>query len=41
MDILDSVPTQKGQFDYQYHEALEGTLSEWNTKEDDEAFNDL
>ncbi len=28
-------------FDYGYHKALESTLSEWNSKEDNEAFNDL
>ena len=28
-------------FDLAYHQALESTLSEWNSKEDDEAFHDL
>lgn len=28
-------------FDLEYHKALESTLSEWDTKEDDEAYNDL
>ncbi len=28
-------------FDYGYHKALESTLSEWSSNEDDEAFNDL
>lgn len=28
-------------FDYEYHQALAGTLSEWSSKEDDEAYNDL
>jgi antitoxin PrlF len=28
-------------FDLAYHQALESTLSEWNSKEDDEAYNDL
>lgn len=28
-------------FDYKYHKALENTLSEWGSAEDDEAFNDL
>ena len=28
-------------FDYEYHQALESTLSEWSSTEDDEAFNDL
>lgn len=28
-------------FDLVYHQALESTLSEWNSKEDDEAFHDL
>ncbi len=28
-------------FDYEYHHNLSNTLSEWNSKEDDEAFNDL
>jgi len=28
-------------FDYDYHQALGGTLSEWSSKEDDEAYNDL
>jgi hypothetical protein len=28
-------------FEYEYHKALESTLSEWNLAEDDEAFNDL
>lgn len=27
--------------DYEYHRALTGGLSEWNSPEDDEAFNDL
>jgi antitoxin PrlF len=26
---------------YEYHRALAGNLSEWNSLEDDEAFNDL
>jgi len=28
-------------FDYEYHQALSGTLSEWSSKEDDEAYDDL
>lgn len=28
-------------FDLAYHQALEMTLSEWNSTEDDEAFRDL
>lgn len=28
-------------FDLAYHQALESTLSEWNSTEDDEAFHDL
>ena len=28
-------------FDLQYHQALESTLSEWDSKEDDEAYDDL
>jgi antitoxin PrlF len=28
-------------FDYAYHQALTGTLSEWNSQEDDEAYHDL
>lgn len=28
-------------FDLVYHQALESTLSEWNSAEDDEAFHDL
>lgn len=28
-------------FDYEYHRALQSTLSEWSSAEDDEAFNDL
>jgi antitoxin PrlF len=28
-------------FDYEYHKAIESTLSEWSSAEDDEAFNDL
>ncbi len=28
-------------FDLAYHQALESTLSEWNSVEDDEAFHDL
>lgn len=28
-------------FDLAYHQALESTLSEWDSKEDDEAFCDL
>lgn len=28
-------------FDYAYHHALAGTLSEWSSKEDDEAYDDL
>lgn len=28
-------------FDYEYHKALKSTLSEWDSKEDDEAFHDL
>ncbi len=35
------VITKISPFDYQYHKALESTLSEWSSKEDDEAFNDL
>lgn len=27
--------------DYEYHRALAGNLSEWNSPEDDEAFNEL
>lgn len=28
-------------FDYEYHKGLTGTLSEWDSKEDDEAYLDL
>lgn len=28
-------------FDYAHHQALSGTLSEWASKEDDEAYDDL
>lgn len=28
-------------FDREYHKALESTLSEWNSKEDDDAYNNL
>lgn len=28
-------------FDYHYHHALSKTLSEWDSPEDDEAYNDL
>lgn len=28
-------------FDLEYHKALESTLSEWNSKEDDDAYKDL
>jgi len=28
-------------FDYNYHQALSSTLSEWDTKDDDEAYHDL
>jgi AbrB family looped-hinge helix DNA binding protein len=28
-------------FDYEYHGSLNKTLSEWNSKEDDEAYGDL
>ena len=28
-------------FDYQYHQALSQTLTEWNSLADDESFNDL
>ena len=28
-------------FDADYHQALESTLSEWGSEEDDEAYNDL
>lgn len=28
-------------FDYEFHKALESTVSEWSSPEDDEAFNDL
>lgn len=28
-------------FDLEYHKALESTLSEWDSKEDDEAYDDL
>ena len=28
-------------FDVAYHEALAGTLSEWDSEEDDEAYDDL
>lgn len=28
-------------FDAEYHQALSGTLSEWDSPEDDEAYNDL
>lgn len=27
-------------FDFAYHEALESTVPEWNSKEDNEAFSD-
>ena len=28
-------------FDYEHHQALSGTLSEWASDEDDEAYDDL
>ena len=28
-------------FDYEYHKALTGTLSEWDSESDDEAYRDL
>ena len=28
-------------FDYEYHRALSNTLSEWSSKEDDNAYDDL
>lgn len=28
-------------FDYEYHQALAGTLSEWSSKEDDDAYGNL
>jgi AbrB family looped-hinge helix DNA binding protein len=28
-------------FDFEYHKALENTLSEWSSKEDEEAYRDL
>ncbi len=28
-------------FDYAYHQALTGTLSEWDSHEDEEAYHDL
>lgn len=28
-------------FDYEYHKSLSATLSEWSSKADDEAYNDL
>lgn len=28
-------------FDYEYHKALTKTLSEWSSKEDDDAYGDL
>jgi AbrB family looped-hinge helix DNA binding protein len=28
-------------FDAEYHKALAGTLSEWSSKEDDDAYSDL
>lgn len=28
-------------FDYEYHRALTGTLLEWSSKEDDDAYGDL
>lgn len=28
-------------FDYEYHRSLSATLSEWDSKEDDDAYNDL
>ena len=40
--IEDKVVLMKiSPLDYQYHKALENTLSEWCSPEDDEAFNDL
>lgn len=42
-EIIDhKVILQKAQpFDYQYHNALSQTLSEWDSPEDDEAYRDL
>jgi antitoxin PrlF len=35
--ILKKIPA----FEHEYHRALVGTLSEWASKEDDEAYDDL
>ena len=35
------VITKISPYDYEYHKALEGSLTEWGSPEDDEAFNDL
>jgi len=40
--IKDKVVLMKiSPLDYEYHKALESTLSEWSSPEDDEAFRDL
>jgi antitoxin PrlF len=36
-----AVITKISPFDYKYHHALLGTLSEWNSSSDDDAYNDL
>lgn len=35
------VLSKVGRFDHQHHQALSATLSEWESPEDDEAYNDL
>lgn len=40
--VKDAVVIRRMQaFDYEYHQALAKTLSEWDSKEDDEAYGDL
>ncbi len=42
-EIVDhkAVLTKVDPFDRMYHRALSNTLSEWDSSEDDEAYNDL
>lgn len=37
----DVVVKKISAFDFEYHRALSATLSEWSSKEDDEAYDDL
>ncbi len=36
-----AIITKVEPFDYEYHQALSGTLSEWDNEADDEAYNAL